>query len=88
MALLRHVQRATRPALGRPGLFLRHLSAAADAHQHPLRVCVVGSGPAGFYATKYLLKEHAGVHVDMLEALPTPYGMCSSAYCSCWRTAK
>jgi protoporphyrinogen oxidase len=39
-----------------------------------VRVCVVGSGPAGFYATKYLLKERADVRVDMLEALPTPYG--------------
>lgn len=39
-----------------------------------LRVCIVGSGPAGFYTAKYLLKDHADVHVDMLEALPTPYG--------------
>ncbi|CAH0476463.1 unnamed protein product [Peronospora belbahrii] len=42
------------------------------------RVCVVGSGPAGFYATKYLLKEHAGVRVDMLEVLPTPFGLVRS----------
>ncbi|EEY68381.1 NADPH:adrenodoxin oxidoreductase, putative [Phytophthora infestans T30-4] len=42
------------------------------------RVCVVGSGPGGFYATKYLLKEHAGVRVDMLEALPTPFGLVRS----------
>lgn len=31
----------------------------------PLRVCVVGSGPAGFYATKYLLK--ASSHSSMGE---------------------
>ncbi|KAG2763073.1 hypothetical protein JG687_00007688 [Phytophthora cactorum] len=42
------------------------------------RVCVVGSGPGGFYATKYLLKEHADVRVDMLEALPTPFGLVRS----------
>ncbi|OQR83777.1 NADPH:adrenodoxin oxidoreductase [Achlya hypogyna] len=42
------------------------------------RVCIVGSGPAGFYTAKYLLKEHSGVHVDMLEALPTPYGLVRS----------
>jgi cation diffusion facilitator CzcD-associated flavoprotein CzcO len=35
----------------------------------------VGAGPAGLYTTKYLLKEHAGARVDVLEALPTPYGM-------------
>lgn len=28
----------------------------AVASGRPLRVCVVGSGPAGFYVTKYLLK--------------------------------
>ncbi|KAI9905394.1 hypothetical protein PsorP6_013670 [Peronosclerospora sorghi] len=39
------------------------------------RVCVVGSGPAGFYATKFLLKEYAGARVDMLELLPTPFGL-------------
>lgn len=42
------------------------------------RVCVVGAGPSGFYATKYLLKEHSGVCVDMLEALPTPFGLVRS----------
>lgn len=42
------------------------------------RVCVVGSGPAGFYAAKYLLKDHPRVHVDMLEALPTPFGLVRS----------
>ncbi|KAG7401202.1 hypothetical protein PHYBOEH_002386 [Phytophthora boehmeriae] len=54
----------------------RSFSAIPDAPQR--RVCVVGSGPGGFYATKYLLKEHAGVHVDMLEALPTPFGLVRS----------
>jgi NADPH-dependent 2,4-dienoyl-CoA reductase/sulfur reductase-like enzyme len=39
------------------------------------RVCIVGTGPAGFYCAKYLLKEHPGVKVDMLDLLPTPFGM-------------
>ncbi|KAJ0389616.1 hypothetical protein ATCC90586_010508 [Pythium insidiosum] len=51
------------------------LPSAASARDR-LRVCVVGAGPAGFYAAKYLLKEHDNVYVDMLEALPTPYGAC------------
>ena len=39
------------------------------------RVCVVGTGPAGFYTAKYLLKAHPDVHVDMIDMLPTPYGI-------------
>jgi ferredoxin--NADP+ reductase len=38
-----------------------------------LRVAVVGSGPAGFYAADYLLEE--GAQVDLLERLPTPWGL-------------
>ncbi|KAJ0393728.1 hypothetical protein P43SY_004929 [Pythium insidiosum] len=53
------------------------LPSAASARDR-LRVCVVGAGPAGFYAAKYLLKEHEDVYVDMLEALPTPYGLVRS----------
>ncbi|CAN0360055.1 unnamed protein product, partial [Phaeothamnion confervicola] len=53
----------------------RRLSSAGDA---PLRVCVVGSGPAGFYATKYILKDEllgSVAAVDMLERLPSPFGL-------------
>ncbi len=39
----------------------------------PLRVAVVGSGPAGFYAAGPLLD--AGAEVDMIERLPTPWGL-------------
>jgi ferredoxin--NADP+ reductase len=38
-----------------------------------LRVAVVGAGPSGFYATDQLLKE--GFAVDLLEVLPTPFGL-------------
>ena len=42
----------------------------------PLRVAVVGSGPAAFYATGALLtSEDPAVEVDMLERLPTPWGL-------------
>src|SRR5436190_22623474 len=37
------------------------------------RVAVVGSGPAGFYTADYLLS--AGAQVDLLERLPTPWGL-------------
>jgi ferredoxin/flavodoxin---NADP+ reductase len=41
----------------------------------PLRVAVVGSGPAGFYAAGALLDADLPVEVDMIERLPTPWGL-------------
>ena len=41
----------------------------------PLRVAIVGSGPAGFYAAGHLLASDVDVEVDMLERLPTPWGL-------------
>ena len=38
------------------------------------RIAVVGSGPSGFYSAKYLLKEDPNVRVDVLDALPSPFG--------------
>ena len=43
---------------------------------HPLRVAVVGSGPAGFYAAGHLLSaKDLTVEVDMFDRLPTPFGL-------------
>src|ERR687884_722897 len=39
------------------------------------RVAIVGSGPAGFYAAAALLDADAPVEVDMIERLPTPWGL-------------
>jgi ferredoxin/flavodoxin---NADP+ reductase len=41
----------------------------------PLRVAVVGSGPAGFYAAAALLDADVPIEVDMIERLPTPWGL-------------
>ncbi len=40
-----------------------------------LRVAVVGSGPAGFYAAGALLGADIPIEVDMIERLPTPWGL-------------
>ena len=41
-----------------------------------LRVVIVGSGPAGFYAADALLRsEDPKVEVDMIDRLPTPWGL-------------
>ena len=45
----------------------------------PTRIAVIGSGPAGFYAAGHLLKDaDAGFEVDMIERLPTPWGLVRS----------
>ena len=42
----------------------------------PLRVAIVGAGPSGFYIAEHLLnQEDLVVEIDMLERLPTPYGL-------------
>lgn len=39
------------------------------------RVAVVGSGPAGFYTSKYILRATSNVIIDMFEQRPTPFGL-------------
>lgn len=42
----------------------------------PLRVAVIGAGPAGFYAAEALLKQRdLKVEVDLFERLPFPFGL-------------
>ncbi|HSL65326.1 MAG TPA: FAD-dependent oxidoreductase [Gaiellaceae bacterium] len=41
----------------------------------PRRVAIVGSGPAGFYAAGALLTADPPAEVDMIERLPTPWGL-------------
>lgn len=43
---------------------------------HPLRVAIIGAGPAGFYATDALLKDKdIAVEIDIFDKLPAPYGL-------------
>jgi ferredoxin/flavodoxin---NADP+ reductase len=41
----------------------------------PLRVAIVGAGPAGIYAAGALLDADRPVSVDVFEALPAPFGL-------------
>ena len=42
----------------------------------PLRVAIIGAGPTGFYVADHLLrKPGVTVEVDMVDRLPTPYGL-------------
>ncbi|HQR29052.1 MAG TPA: FAD-dependent oxidoreductase [Anaeromyxobacteraceae bacterium] len=41
-----------------------------------MRIAIIGSGPAGFYAAEALLKRPgAPVDIDLFDRLPTPYGL-------------
>ena len=49
---------------------------APGAEHQPLRIAIVGAGPAAFYAADYITKQkdlHA--EIDMFDRLPTPFGL-------------
>ncbi|BAC19455.1 hypothetical protein HMPREF0290_0223 [Corynebacterium efficiens YS-314] len=42
----------------------------------PLRVAVIGAGPAGIYASDLLIRnEEHEIHVDLFEQMPAPFGL-------------
>ncbi|AIG64716.1 pyridine nucleotide-disulfide oxidoreductase [Corynebacterium atypicum] len=41
----------------------------------PLRVAVIGSGPAGIYASDLLIKSGKDVEIDLFERMPAPFGL-------------
>jgi ferredoxin--NADP+ reductase len=41
----------------------------------PFRIVIIGAGPSGFYAAEGLLKEIPNVSIDLIDRLPTPYGL-------------
>lgn len=41
----------------------------------PLRVAIVGAGPAGIYASDLLIKSAADVSIDLFEQMPAPFGL-------------
>lgn len=41
----------------------------------PLRLAVIGAGPAGFYTAYRVLSKLHNAKVDMYESLPVPYGL-------------
>ncbi|XP_046408937.1 NADPH:adrenodoxin oxidoreductase, mitochondrial [Ischnura elegans] len=47
---------------------------SSSAAQAP-KVCVVGSGPAGFYVSQQLIKAYPKIEVDLYERLPVPFGL-------------
>jgi NADPH-dependent glutamate synthase beta subunit-like oxidoreductase len=39
------------------------------------RVVIVGAGPSGFYAADGLLRGNPDLHIDIIDRLPTPFGL-------------
>ena len=44
----------------------------------PVNVAIIGAGPSGFYTVEALLKRDFDCRVDIIESLPTPYGLIRS----------
>ncbi len=52
------------------------MDAQLGTEGRPLRVAIIGAGPAGFYAAEALLKQpNIVVLIDMFNRFPTPYGL-------------
>ena len=50
--------------------------ASIGSVENPLRVAIIGSGPAGFYTvSNFLKKKDLSVEFDMYDRLPTPFGL-------------
>lgn len=73
---LRHVRHLVSAGnRSRPADQRRHQSNYDSNDGGPLRVAIVGSGPAGFYTARKLLSEIPNAFVDMYEQLPVPFGL-------------
>lgn len=40
-----------------------------------IKVCIVGAGPAGFYAAMHITKNISNAKIDIIEKLPVPFGL-------------
>ncbi|MEE9174687.1 MAG: FAD-dependent oxidoreductase, partial [Thermodesulfobacteriota bacterium] len=50
-----------------------------ESNNKQIRIAVIGSGPAGFYACEHLFKKKEyDFSIDMFDRLPTPYGLVRS----------
>src|SRR5690242_16505968 len=67
----KHITKPNSPFL--PAL-RKAYSTAIPPHK-PLRLAIIGSGPAGFYTAHRLLHKVQDAVIDMYEQLPVPYGL-------------
>lgn len=50
----------------------------SDSAVPKVHIAVVGSGPSGFYAAEAVLRSGLNIQVNMIEQLPTPFGLVRS----------
>ncbi|XP_075986331.1 NADPH:adrenodoxin oxidoreductase, mitochondrial [Anticarsia gemmatalis] len=48
---------------------------SSSTNKKSRQVCIVGAGPAGFYAAMHLTKKLESVNIDIIEKLPVPFGL-------------
>jgi adrenodoxin-NADP+ reductase len=53
----------------------RNAYSTSNTSRKPLRVAIIGSGPAGFYTAYRLMNKVQDAVIDMYEQLPVPYGL-------------
>lgn len=47
----------------------------STSHTFEPKICVIGAGPAGFYASQHILKTLPNARIDIIEKLPVPFGL-------------
>lgn len=53
----------------------RSFTTSLNTTDNKKKVCIVGAGPAGFYAAQHLIKNLPDCYVDIVEKLPVPFGL-------------
>lgn len=65
--------------------FKNTFTTSAGRSESKKKVCIVGAGPAGFYAAQHLIKNLPDCYVDIVEKLPVPFGLVRlEKLKSCW----
>ncbi|KAF6209492.1 hypothetical protein GE061_015239 [Apolygus lucorum] len=63
------------PSLKHSQFTASHFSCTPVHFEPTKKICIIGSGPAGFYFAQNLFKKVPDISIDMLEKLPVPYGL-------------
>lgn len=63
------------PSVGRKFVNDFNIRRLSTSNAAKSKICVVGSGPAGFYVTQHILKTLQDAQIDIIEKLPVPFGL-------------
>jgi NADPH-dependent glutamate synthase beta subunit-like oxidoreductase len=73
--MIRWVRRHKFPHSSSLALTYQYTDCLPVISRRNLHVAIVGSGPSGCYTAKYLLKIGLATQIDILDRLPTPFGL-------------